>query len=267
MSRLAARNRAAITISDDDDLPRVVASRTVTRSPAKSKKRRLPEPDDIIEITSSDEENQPRKRQASVPLKDQLKQLQHDNRNLMRQCSKLEGELGHARKEIGELKLASNRLGGVGLDAAQLEDYVSCEICSTTMWTPYILSGCGHSFCLKCLVEWFGTSLQQHMATHPGWRFTNQIPLHTLHPRMRGHPYIATVIAQQGPQPEYTCPTCRAAVLTRPVEDYSLKAIVRAVATSAGEASPQKDPPAVKRRKGKAKAADGPLDGFFGRDT
>ncbi|KAJ7497067.1 hypothetical protein FB451DRAFT_1209955 [Mycena latifolia] len=252
-----------IESESEDDTPLVIASRTVPRS----SKRKKPEPD-LIEI-SSDEEIQPRKRQATLPPKEQFKQLQQEIRNLKQKCSKLdkvEDELEHARKENSELKLASKRSGKVILDAIQLEDHISCEICTTTMWTPYILSGCGHTFCLKCLVEWFGTTLAQHMAAHPAWRPTNQPPYHLLKKEFRAHPYIAAMIAQQGPQPEYTCPTCRAVVISKPIEDYSLKAIVRAVATSVGESSPKKDP-VVTKRKGKGKSkADGPFDGFFGRE-
>ncbi|KAJ6558510.1 hypothetical protein DFH09DRAFT_922415, partial [Mycena vulgaris] len=268
---LTTRNRDAVIASDsEDDFPLVVASRNVPRSSSKRKKHSAPEPE-LIEILSSDEEVQPRKRQATTPSKDQIKQLQQEVRNLKQKCSKLEkveGELEHSRQEIGELKLASRRSGKVVLDAAQLEDHISCEICTTTMWTPYILSGCGHTFCLKCLVEWFNTTLAQHMGAHPAWDATNQPPYHLLSARIRTHPLIAAMITAQGPQPEYTCPTCRAAVLTKPVEDYALKAIVQAVATSVGESSPKKDPVAPKRRgKGKAKAVDGPFDGFFGRET
>jgi len=105
------------------------------------------------------------------------------------------------------------------------------------------------------------------MTAHPGWHRTNEPSYHLLNPRFRAHPYIAAMIAQQGPQPDYTCPTCRATVSTKPIEDYSLKAIVQAVATSVGESSPKKDPVVVKRRgKGKAKAVDGPFDGFFGKE-
>ncbi|KAJ7755755.1 hypothetical protein DFH07DRAFT_490157 [Mycena maculata] len=254
------RNRDIIPADSDDDLPLVIASRTVSRSSSKRKKRSAPEPNELIEILSSDEEIQPRKRQATE--KEQIK-LQQEIRVLQQKYGKLEDELESTRKENGELKLASKRSGKVVLDAAQLEDLTSCEICTTTLWTPYILSGCGHSYCSKCLVEWFGTCLAQHIATHQGWHPTNQPPYHLLNPRIRAHPYIAAMVAQQGPQPEYTCPTCRAPALTKPIEDYSLKALVSFIATGRGE-SPKKDAPVVKRRgKGKAKAVEGPFDGFF----
>ncbi|KAJ7188533.1 hypothetical protein C8R46DRAFT_23462 [Mycena filopes] len=260
----STRSRDIVIPSSDDDIPLVVSSGPLPRSPAK-RKNVAPDPDSVIEILSSDEETEPRKPSP----KEQLKQAQQELRILKKKCSKLETvgeELERARKEIGELK---KRSGKVSIDSAQIEDHISCEICTTTMWTPYILSGCGHAFCMKCLVEWFSTCLAQHMTAHPGWRSNANQPLyHRLDPRIRAHPYIAQLAAQHGPQPEFSCPTCRAVVTTKPMEDYSLKAIIHAVATSAGELSPKKDAVAAKRRgKGKAKAVvEGPFDGFFGKD-
>jgi len=262
------RRTRDIVASSDDDIPLVVASRTVPRSSTKRKKPVSSEPQEsVIEILSSDDETPSRK----LPPNDQLKELQQEVQKLKRRSSKLEtveGELERARKEISELKHASKHSGKVAVDATQLEDHINCEICTTTMWTPYILTGCGHTFCMKCLVEWFSTCLAQHMTAHPGWRSNNQPAYHLLNSRIRAHPYIAAMVAAQGPQPEFSCPTCRAAVTTKPIESYSLKALIHTVATSAGETSPKKDPVVAKRRgKGKAKAVDGPFDGFFGKDS
>ncbi|KAJ6593647.1 hypothetical protein B0H19DRAFT_29307 [Mycena capillaripes] len=242
----------------------------VPRSSSKRKKPAAPAPE-YIEILSSDEETQPTTPPRRLPPKEDLKQLQQEIQNLKQRYSKLEsveGELERARKEIFELKHASKRSGKILLDAAQLEDHINCEICQTIMWTPYTLVSCGHSFCMTCLVEWFNTCLAQHMTAHPGWRSSNQPAYHHLNPRIRAHPYIAAMVVQQGPQPEFSCPTCRCAVATKPIEDYSLKAIIHTLATSVGETSPKKDPLVVKRRgKGKAKAvADYPFDVFFGKD-
>ncbi|KAJ7782855.1 hypothetical protein B0H16DRAFT_1494637 [Mycena metata] len=230
---------------------------TVSHSPAKRKNHVAPNPSELIEIFSSDEETAPRK---PTP-KDQLKQVQQELRSLKQKYSKLqtvEEELERARQEISGLKDASKR-GEVVIDASKFEDHICCEICTVTMWTPYILSGCGHTYCSKCLVEWFSTCLAQHMTAHPGWRPPNGQPLyHRLDPRIRAHPYIAALATHQGPQPEFSCPTCRAVVTTKPMEDYSLKAIIHALATR------------CRRRKGKGKAkavvVDGPFDGFFGKD-
>ncbi|KAJ7039193.1 hypothetical protein C8F04DRAFT_1087465 [Mycena alexandri] len=265
----STRSRDIVIASSDDDIPLVASSRTAARSPAKRKNHVAPNPSELIEIFSSDEETAPR----NPTPKDQLKQVQQELRSLKQKYSKLQTvgeELERARKEISELKDASKRSGKVVIDASQFEDHTCCEICTITMWTPYILSGCGHTFCMKCLVEWFSTCLAQHMTAHPAWRPPNGQPLyHRLDPRIRAHPYIAAMAAHQGPQPEFSCPTCRAVVTTKPMEDYSLKAIIHAVATSAGETSPKKDPVVTKRKgKGKAKAVvvNGPFDAFFGKE-
>ncbi|KAF8170268.1 hypothetical protein K438DRAFT_1854319 [Mycena galopus ATCC 62051] len=249
-------------IASSDDIPIVVATRMVSRSPSKRKKH--VEPDDVIEISSSDDEEPlPRK----LPPREQLKEVQQKLRHKSSKLETVEGELERARKEISELKKASKHSGKVLLDTAQLEDLINCAICTTTNWTPYMLP-CSHTFCKSCLVEWFNTCVAQHMAAHPHWRSNGQPPYHLLNPRIRAHPYIAAMVAAQGPQPDYSCPTCRAPVGSKPLEDYSLKAVIHTVATTAGETSPKKDPVVAKRRgKGKAKAVDGPFDGFFGKDS
>jgi len=82
------------------------------------------------------------------------------------------------------------------------------------------------------------------MTAHPGYNVNNP-PLYTYQ--------------QQILRPEYTCPSCRKPVKTRPVEDFPLKALIRTLAAATGENSPQKP---EKPRSGTAKPS-GPWDGFF----
>ncbi|KAJ7647575.1 hypothetical protein FB45DRAFT_1052034 [Roridomyces roridus] len=258
-TRRNPRTRSRIASSDDD--PVIVTSMPVPPPSLKRKKHHLPVPDsEVIEIFSSDDESQPkRKRQPAERPNEQLKQLQQ-------KLDKVQNELERARNENKELKSAAKRSGKAVLD--NYDDSISCEICTQIMWMPYILSGCGHAFCQKDLIEWFNTCLAKHMAAHPAWQRTNQPPFHLANARLRADPLIAHMIMQQGPQPEFTCPTCRGPVRNKPVEDFSLKGLIHAVATSAGETSPKPAPVAVKRRgKAKAKAVDGPFDAFFGKDT
>jgi hypothetical protein len=78
------------------------------------------------------------------------------------------------------------------------------------------------------------------------------------------NPYLRThldaLIAQHtgGPQPTYTCPTCREQVKNKPVEDFALKSVVRTVAGAMGENSPTKK---VNGRVGNGRP--GPWDRFF----
>ena len=75
------------------------------------------------------------------------------------------------------------------------------------------LTNCGHTFCQGCLIDWFGTILRQHHQN-----------------------------GARGP-PGYTCPSCRHAVRTPPVQNFSLKRIARIAAESRGESSPRRPPP------------------------
>ena len=70
--------------------------------------------------------------------------------------------------------------------------------------------------------------LTKFNADHPG----HQAPLN---PVIRHYPPPNT------PRPQYSCPTCRVAVSMKPAEVYALKAIVRAVASVAGDSSPRKN--------------------------
>jgi molecular chaperone GrpE (heat shock protein) len=106
--RRTSATRARDIASSDDDIPVIVASRTVARSPARSpsKKRKqhvVPEPQKWIEIFSSDEETQPQK----LPPRDQVKDLRRELRKRSSKLATVEAELERARKEISELKQAS----------------------------------------------------------------------------------------------------------------------------------------------------------------
>ena len=143
---------------------------------------------------------------------------------------------------------------------------------SLNCFQPFVLSscslpGCGHIFCLSCLQDWFGTALAQFMNANPHYNVNQaqNIP-HLQHlfqnliqnPHAAAHPQVAAMLANLlPPSPQYTCPTCREPVRTRPIEVFALKAIIRVVTAAAGESSPKK----AVNNNWKAKA--GPWDGFF----
>lgn len=91
------------------------------------------------------------------------------------------------------------------------------------------------------------------------------------HPQAVTHPQVATMLTNLlPPSPQYTCPTCRAPVLTRPAEAFALKAVVRVITAATGENSPKK--PVAENKKGKVAGrtvalAAGPWDSFFPRKT
>jgi len=135
---------------------------------------------------------------------------------------------------------------------------------------PYL--GVDTFFCQSCLQDWFGTTLAQFMNANPHYNINQaqNIPhIHTIvqtllqHPQVATHPQIAGTLANLlPPSPQYTCPTCREPVRSRPTEAFALKAIVRVIMGATGENSPKK-PVAEIRKGGAASVAAGPWDGFF----
>ncbi|KNZ77764.1 hypothetical protein J132_03822, partial [Termitomyces sp. J132] len=137
-------------------------------------------------------------------------------------------------------------------DVLQLDDNMGCEICTSRMWSPFMSIARMRSHILLVLPA----GLQTH--NHRLWEAMMQNPLILRTPHAAA--YYAQ-LQQQAPQPQYTCPTCREQVKNRPVEDFALKALIRAITTAAGEGSPKK---LDKQTRGKATAPKtGPWDGFF----
>ncbi|KAH0589219.1 hypothetical protein H2248_004981 [Termitomyces sp. 'cryptogamus'] len=242
---------------------------------------------EVIEISSDDDEFVPRVDSVAADLRYQVKKLKEvwcicsfphsqlfdgletkENSRLKTELTTIGGELSSAKKEIAELKTTPG-IGKGKLDVLQLDDNMGCEICTSRMWSPFILPECGHTFCLSCLQDWFGTTLAQFIAIHPDYH-DQQTHNHRLWEAMMQNPLILRTphaaayyaqLQQQAPQPQYTCPTCREQVKNRPVEDFALKALIRAITTAAGEGSPKK---LDKQTRGKATAPKtGPWDGFF----
>ncbi|KIK68377.1 hypothetical protein GYMLUDRAFT_35784 [Collybiopsis luxurians FD-317 M1] len=169
---------------------------------------------EIIEISSDEEE-------VSIPPK-RKDRPEEKIAALQKDVARLEKEVQSATKELEDvtniLEEASNREKFIN----EIENQICCDICSETMWKPWILH-CGHSLCEDCLDSWFNQTLSQHMASNP--HYTEYL-----------HRYYLTsynLLKQHGPR--YSCPTCRKEVKGKPTEEYFLKALVHTIAASKGK--------------------------------
>ncbi|KAJ4000604.1 hypothetical protein F5050DRAFT_403758 [Lentinula boryana] len=232
---------------------------------------------EIIEISDSDDDPlfsprpPPLKRKNSheLQLERDLKKLkqndEHKNKEIL-----LRSELVRFQSELARLRstLPNATSSKAHVPISEVEDSVTCEVCTMKMWTPYILE-CGHTYCQSCLQDWFSTTLMQHMAAYPNYN-PNQSPhgAEMYLPYGRHYRYMPHLLGATVPQPQYTCPSCREQVRNPPVEDFNLKKVVRAVASVQGEASPKKAEAGPSHRKGKAKGKalarrEDPWSGFF----
>ncbi|CCM06210.1 uncharacterized protein FIBRA_08454 [Fibroporia radiculosa] len=244
-----------------------------------------PDPDpDLIVISSDDEAStgtkrhpktksrkaEKRKQRTSIPSSVEIVEISSDDSvsSIKHETStstikSLQKQLNEAKKEVQRLK---------AVQPSSLEDHISCEICTLKLWTPYVLP-CGHSFCQTCLQDWFNTTLAQHMTSHPDYNQPALAPYRTAlqnpglpqQTRLQIQMHITQLESRQ-PRPQYTCPTCRSLVKTKPVEVYALKHLVRTIAGSMGETSPKK-PASSRGRTASARPDDGLWDGFFPRTS
>ncbi|KAF9453918.1 hypothetical protein P691DRAFT_657162 [Macrolepiota fuliginosa MF-IS2] len=255
--------------------PGRVASLTTRKH--KSKPKAQIQPSEVIEISSDEDDAPPSQEVVLADLRRQVKKLKQENDRHIKDCSSLATELARCRTELKEVNAKASEPkptdGKLVLDPSQVEDGLSCEICTSRMYTPYLLPDCGHTFCFSCLKDWFGTTHARFLQANPHWS-AGMVNLYVariqglLRPEYLNHPQIHNHLLQlQQPQPEYTCPTCRKRVLRRPVEDYALKALVRNI-SAANEVEKRNIPPdgpLTERRHGHLIVVD-PWEGYFPKD-
>ncbi|TFK31448.1 hypothetical protein BDQ12DRAFT_740003 [Crucibulum laeve] len=106
------------------------------------------------------------------------------------------------QNENAEMRAREEQLKNkIVLDTHLIEDYIVCELCSLTLWSPFMLIECGHAFCKSCIEKWFQTQSMR----------------------------------------QYTCPKCRENVTTRPAEDFVLKSLVNLIAEAGGGCVPKQN--------------------------
>jgi len=217
----ASSNRKQPTIDSDKNITTSSAKTSVRKKTTTAEK--IPTPPlrhevqsplvplvagEVIEI-SSDEEERPFTRS----VKEKVLRVNHTP-ELRRRVKELETDFARVvqenlrlLKQNEDIMLQSTaNKGKLYLDSDQIEDHIVCEVCSSTLWDPYILPDCGHTFCKICLRDWFEQSQ----------------------------------LKQSSIQVYYTCPKCRKHIQSRPTEDFALKSVVRVLASATGEKSPQK---------------------------
>ncbi|KAG6334049.1 hypothetical protein ID866_5037 [Astraeus odoratus] len=269
----SSRSEVIVLSSDDDVLP-VIHAGPPKRASRRQKKgsRPLPRaPREVLEISESDDGN-------PSPQLDKRKEDEDTADALQQKIANLEQALKLANKrsaqELAELRslekchaeeIAVLRDTLRKKDVSELEDHILCEVCTHKMWKPYLLADCGHCFCQDCLVEWFTTTQVQFMSTHPNYDVHRAMVHNEIRGLLSSIPTLLNSHLQRqiqvflnhlrNMQPEYVCPKCRKSVVTKPVEDFRVKSLVRQIAGLQGESSPRKE--------GHGVAIRGPFDAFF----
>ncbi|KAJ7757022.1 hypothetical protein B0H16DRAFT_1537735 [Mycena metata] len=86
------------------------------------------------------------------------------------------------------------------------------------------------------LENWFATALKLHRNVYPHY---NPAAVNPYGLPGAANPYNP-FFQQQIPLPAYSCPKCREKVRSKPIQNFALKSLVRAIAGPSGETSPKK---------------------------
>ncbi|KAI0055009.1 hypothetical protein BV25DRAFT_1922176 [Artomyces pyxidatus] len=216
-----------------------------------------PAKDEVI-IISDDEDADPNP-PAHARVLDKGKSCSRsdlDIRNLQEEVKRLKDELDREKEECLRWKIdciASDRsmerlhekmeARVKSIPMSAFDDIIRCAVCHSTMWSPYILPECGHTFCQSCLMDWFGTIHATHLNAHPDYDVDLPQQL----------PDVAV--------PLYTCPTCRTVARARPCKSFLTVKTVQLVS----KFSLETEPDGLAKGAGASTAIMEQWDGFFGR--
>ncbi|TRM70307.1 hypothetical protein BD626DRAFT_554435 [Schizophyllum amplum] len=221
------------------------------QKPKKSgKKKTKPPPDaEIVEISDDDDDAPVQPISRTQQMQRQIDQLRQENIRLKHDSARTAKELGLVR---AQLVTAEKGKAKAAIDS-DMDEYLSCEICTSRLWTPCLLPDCGHTFCKSCLFDWFNQTYNQHLASNPQYqpqRAHAELPanvkaiLRTIAPGQLA--LVQQLLDLYGlPAPKYTCPSCRREAKTRPTEVYGFKKLIHVIAESNGEKEPAKAAPSL----------------------
>ncbi|KAG7098195.1 hypothetical protein E1B28_000163 [Marasmius oreades] len=148
---------------------------------------------EVIEITSSEEESPPkRKKPKSSDFRHELKILKSEKAVVDKNYQELQNCFRALTESHEKAKAELEKLG-----IPAITQLIKCDVCQGYMQNPTVVTECGHTFCQACLHEWFSIARARRWEDE-GW----------VSP------------------PEYTCPLCRRVVHRRPTVVYALKEIV-----------------------------------------
>ncbi|KAH9924879.1 uncharacterized protein B0H18DRAFT_1085366 [Fomitopsis serialis] len=241
------RQYTPLATSNSDDSVIIISARSKQKNRAP-----VPQAAEVVEISSDDEAVASRPKPARRSQHEANAHLQRQLKEALQEVERLRKEARAAEKQKAVAEPPDPTL------LADLEESVTCEICTLKMWAPFALP-CGHTFCQTCLQDWFGSTQAQHLTNYPQ-QAGPDLAAYRNPSAARTSP--RTPVEAAFPRPKYTCPTCRTECKTRPTEVFALKSITERVAKAQGENAPEKSAP-VRSRPGQPKLIDGPFDGFF----
>ncbi|KAG1775569.1 hypothetical protein EV702DRAFT_1046902 [Suillus placidus] len=201
-----------------------------------------------------------------IQLDNSKKRLEEQNQELGAQSLELNAR--HKEIQLQQEKIAALEAKESCIDATKLDDMLSCDICAHLMYSPYLLSDCGHCYCEGCLKGWFDETLTKHIRAHPEYNMNrkpvprdfpeilNTIGRYVSHPiRMQ----LQAMYNNRQQQPEYTCPGCRKEVTGKPVVNFSVKDMVSVVGNVLGRPNTRRESSNIRGQQA------GPFDAFFPR--